>query len=68
MDTKITPIQPKTSFDKAGQESERIRNTLFSTRPLKKGKITPADEALEKARRQAQDEYMDRLDKQFIQR
>lgn len=68
MDTKTTSIQPKTSFEQAGNESERIRKTLFKPAPVRKGKATPAQEEQEKARRQAQDEYMDRLDKQFIQR
>lgn len=68
MDTKINSIQPPTSLSNAAKENERVRNSLFSARPAKKGKSAPLDEEQEKARRKAQDEYMDRLDKQFIWR
>ena len=67
MDTKTT-IQPKTPQSRASAELERVRKSLFSPQVVKKGKMTEAEEEQEKARRQAQDEYMDRLEKQFVQR
>lgn len=68
MNTKITPIQPTTALSKASAENERVRKLLFSARPAIKGKSVPLDEEKEKARRKAQDEYIDRLDKQFVWR
>lgn len=69
MNPTLNTIQPKAPFSKTQEENERMRKTLFSARVTKKGKaLTAADEEQEKARRQAQDEYMDRLEKQFIQR
>jgi hypothetical protein len=64
------PNTPSTkTLSNSQQENERTRNKLFSPRPISKGKApTLAEEEQEKARRAAQDEYMDRLDKQFIQR
>lgn len=68
MDTPNNPIQPPTTLSNATKESERVRKSLFSAHPLKKGKTVQLNEEQEKARRKAQDEYMDRLDKQFVWR
>lgn len=64
-----SPTLFQTTSIKSNEESERVRKTLFSASvsTKKKAKGT-TDEEFEKARRQAQDEYMARLDKQFIQR
>lgn len=65
--TESNTPSPKT-LRNSHEENERTRNKLFSPRPVSKGKVpTPEEEEREKARRAAQDEYMSRLNKQYIQ-
>ena len=66
--TPIQPNQPKSNLSKSLEENERLRKQLFPSPAAKKGKPSKDEQEFEKARRQAQDLYMDRLEKQFIQR